>query len=189
MKKNGIIIFLIFYFACSPNIDIKPDSNYIPLAETNYRKYFKRNYNNLDPLEGIWTEYVVGTLYDDGKVIERKEIAKRARWIVIKKGSSYKILNEYGEQNTYEASFKHNKKKNSYTFDCLIIKTKDHIKVEAKLIDGKTIEMSYNAPKGIFEDSYKEFMLTDLPESEQKNLELFWQFNWLKTFPLDLDQN
>jgi len=27
----------------------------------------------------------------------------------------------------------------------------------------------------------------DLPESEQNNLELYWQFNWLKTFPIELD--
>jgi len=47
--------------------------------------------------------------------------------------------------------------------------------------------MSYNAPRGIFEESYKEFMLVDLPESEQNNLELYWQFNWLKTFPIELD--
>ena len=73
------------------------------------------------------------------------------------------------------------------TFDCLIIKTKDRINVEAQLIDDTTIEMSYNAPRGIFEESYKEFMLVDLPESEQNNLELYWQFNWLKTFPIELD--
>ena len=86
---------MIFYFACSPKIEIKSNPNYIVPAEVNYRKYFKSNFNSLEPLEGIWTEYVVGTLYDGGKVIERKEIAKRARWIVIKKGSYYNILNEY----------------------------------------------------------------------------------------------
>ena len=187
MEKNAILFFCIYFFACSSKINIEPDSNYVVPAEKNYRKYFKSNYNNLDPLEGIWTEYVVGTLYDDGKVIERKEIPKRARWIIIKNGSSYKILNQYGEQNKYVASFKRGKIKNYYTFDCLIIKTKDRINVEAQLIDDTTIEMSYNAPRGIFEESYKEFMLVDLLESEQNNLELYWQFNWLKTFPIELD--
>ena len=185
MKKNIILFFLVFYFGCAPKIKIKTDPNYIVPAELNYRKYFKSNYNNLDPLEGIWTEYVVGTLYDAGKVIERKEIAKRARWIVIKNGSHYKVLNEYGEQNKFEASFKQNKIKNSYLFECLFIKTQDHVKVEAKLIDDKTIEMAYNAPKGVFEESYREFMLTDLVDGDQKELELFWQFSWLKTFPLN----
>ena len=45
--------------------------------------------------------------------------------------------------------------------------------------------MAYNAPKGVFEESYREFMLTDLVDGEQKELELFWQFSWLKTFPLN----
>ena len=185
MKKNIILFFLVFYFGCAPKIKIKTDPNYIVPAELNYRKYFKSNYKNLDPLEGIWTEYVVGTLYDAGKVIERKEIAKRARWIVIKNGSYYKVLNEYGEQNKFEASFKQNKIKNSYLFECLFIKTQDHVKVEAKLIDDKTIEMAYNAPKGVFKESYREFMLSDLVNGDQKELELFWQFSWIKTFPLN----
>ena len=185
MKKSAILFFLIFYFACTPNLNIKPDSAYIVPAEVNYRKYFKSNYKSLDTLEGVWIEYVVGTLYDDGKVIERKEIAKRARWIVIKEGSYYKILNEYGEQNKYEASFEKNNVKNSYIFNCLFIKTKDRVEVEAKLINSKTIEMAYNAPKGIFEESYREFMLTDLLNGEQKELELFWQFSWIKIFPLN----
>ena len=189
MKKNAILFYLLFYFACLPNINIEPDANYIVPAEMNYRNYFKSNYSSLDPLEGIWIEYVVGTLYDNGKVIERKEIPKRARWIVIKSGSNYKILNEYGEQNKYKASFKQNKIKDSYTFDCLFIKTKDHIKVEAKFIDEKIIKMAYNAPEGIFAESYKEFMLTDLLKNEQRELELFWQFSWIKTFPLNSLEN
>ena len=39
----------------------------------------------MDPIEGIWEEYAVGTLYKDTKVISRLEQRKRATWIVIKK--------------------------------------------------------------------------------------------------------
>ena len=57
MKKSAILFFLIFYFACTPNLNIKPDSAYIVPAEVNYRKYFKSNYKSLDTLEGVWIEY------------------------------------------------------------------------------------------------------------------------------------
>ena len=39
----------------------------------------------MDPIEGIWEEYAVGTLYKDKKVLSRLEERKRATWIVIKK--------------------------------------------------------------------------------------------------------
>ena len=55
-----------------------------PQATRNYKKHFSSNKANLDPIEGVWTEYGVGTLSEDGKVIQRKEIQKRASWIIIK---------------------------------------------------------------------------------------------------------
>ena len=175
--------------ACIGSVNTRSDLNYIAPAEINYREYFARNQARLDPIEGIWTEYVVGTLYHNGKVLQRKEIPKRARWIVIKKEVSYKSLNEYGEQDKYVANFKQKSNENALTVDCYFIKTKDHIRTEAKLVDGNRIEMAYDAPKGVFEENYHQFMDTELPEEEQKQLQLHWQFNWLKTFPLDLEDN
>ena len=34
--------------------------------------------------------------------------------------------------------------------------------------------------KGLFEENYHEFMSIELPLEEQKQLQLHWQFNWLK---------
>ncbi|MGY8780188.1 MAG: hypothetical protein ACKVJJ_00835 [Fidelibacterota bacterium] len=163
----------------------KPDSSFIPPAEVNYRKYFLTNQSTLNPIEGVWTEYVVGTLYEDGKVVQRKEVPKRARWIVIRKGSLYQILNEYGEQNKFIASFKNGSKKGTYDFDCYFIKSKDRIIAKVSMIDENRIEMEYNAPKGVFEENYREFMGEALKQDSEKKLELNWQFNWLKTFPVD----
>ena len=184
-----MVLLSIVNMACIGSVNTGSDMNYIAPAEINYRQYFSRNHSRLDPIEGIWTEYVVGTLYHNGKVLQRKEIPKRARWIVIKKEESYKILNEYGEQNKYVANFKQKSNENAFTFDCYFIKTKDHIRTEAKLVDGNRIEMAYDAPKGVFEENYHQFMDTELPEEEQKQLQLHWQFNWLKTFPLDLEDS
>lgn len=186
MKLFLILIVSVFNLSCQGGLKEIVEPSYLAPAEINYRTYFARNISTLDPIEGVWTEFVVGTLYEDGKVLERKEIPRRARWIIIKDGLNYKILNQYGEQNKYIASFKKNIKDNFFTFDCLFINTKDHIKTNAELVDGVRIEMAYNAPDGIFKESYKEFTLSDLSHNEKKNLELFWQFNWLKTYPLNL---
>lgn len=163
----------------------KPDSSHIAPAEANYRKYFLSNRDKLDPIEGIWTEYVVGTLYEDGKVIQRKEVPNRARWIVSKKGSVYTILNEYGEQNKYVASFKPGRNDSTFTFDCYFIRTKDHIITRATLVQGNRIEMDYDAPKGVLEENYLEFIGTEMNHDPDKTIVLHWRFNWLKTFPVD----
>jgi hypothetical protein len=168
---------------CQFNIAPPMDPQYIPVAEKHYRNYFERNREDLDIVEGVWTEYVVGSLYEDGKLIQRKEIPQKARWVVIKKGAQYQILNEYGEQNKFVASFKPTRDKNIFTFDCLFLQSKDHIRVKATLIEGKRIEMAYDAPEGIFAEHYSEFMGEALKSDPAKTLQLYWQFNWLKTFP------
>ncbi|MBL7009917.1 MAG: hypothetical protein ISR82_01680 [Candidatus Marinimicrobia bacterium] len=156
-----------------------------PPAKLNYKKHFTRHQSTLDPIEGIWTEYVVGTLSEDGKVIKRKEIPKRAIWIIIKSKGEYRILNEYGEQNKFIASFKRTPKKNTYTFNVYYLESKDRVMAEATLVNGNRLEMAFDAPKGIFEENYKEFMGPNHSAGSDKQLTLHWQFNWLKSFPHD----
>ena len=136
-------------------------------------------------LEGVWTEYAVGTLSEDGKVIQRKEIQKRATWIIIKNKGEYQVLNEYGEQNKFIASFTRTSQKNAYMFNAFYSESKDHIKVEAILVNGNRLEMAYDAPPGIFEENYREILDTIHIQDPDKKLTLHWQFNWLKSFPND----
>ncbi len=185
MKNLRPFIICCLIFGCSQKALPPPEPDYVPPAEMNYRKYFHSNQKSLDPIEGVWTEFVVGSLYEDGKLIQRKEIPKRARWIVIKKGSHYQILNEYGEQNQFVASFKPSRDSHTFIFDCEFIKSKDRVVTEATMVDGKRIEMAYDAPEGIFEEQYGEFMGEALKADPYKTLQLHWQFNWLKTFPIE----
>ena len=185
MKNIILVLFSFFAIGCSSVAIPVPEKNYVPPAELNYRKYFHSNRNQLDTIEGVWTEFVVGSLYEDGKLIKRKEIPKRARWIVIKKGSHYQILNEYGEQNKFVASFKPSRDPNTFTFDCLFIQSKDHVVTNATMVDEHRIEMAYDAPMGVFEEHYGDFMGEALKTDPYKTLQLHWQFNWLKTFPIE----
>ena len=104
---------------------------------------------------------------------------------MIKKGSHYQILNEYGEQNKFVASFKPSRDPNTFTFDCLFIQSKDHVVTNATMVDEHRIEMAYDAPMGVFEEHYGDFMGEALKTDPYKTLQLHWQFNWLKTFPIE----
>ena len=116
LLRGMISVLLLSLFGCSKLIEQQSKIAPISQALTNYQKYFSTNQNSLDPIEGIWTEYVVGTLYEDGKVIHRKEVEKRATWIIIKKGATYQILNDYGEQNKFIAVSSH---RHGLQFECL----------------------------------------------------------------------
>ena len=61
-------ILLIFIIPILQNCTLQKQnilSNNQTAAEISYEKYFKRNYENIDKIEGIWYEYAVGSLYKD----------------------------------------------------------------------------------------------------------------------------
>ena len=183
---NFKITLYIFIFSGCTNLVKQQDSvPFEPPATRNYKKHFSSHKANLDPIEGVWTEYAVGTLSEDGKVIQRKEIQKRASWIIIKNKGEYQVLNEYGEQNKFIASFTRTSQKNAYMFNAFYFESKDHIKVEAILVNGNRLEMAYDAPPGVFEKNYREILDTIHIQDPDKKLTLHWQFNWLKSFPND----
>ena len=68
--------------------------SFVSKSVHDYANYFERNRSNLDPIEGIWEEYAVGTLYEDTKVLSRLEERKRATWIVIKKNKRILLPNK-----------------------------------------------------------------------------------------------
>jgi len=171
VKFFFVIIPLLF--ACT-QVPLDREIELKTPVQKSYEKYFQRNKKSLDPIEGIWTEYAVGTLYGDHKVIKRETEPKRARWIVVKKGKIFKILNIYGNQHFFNASFTPTNKKGFYHFECSIRETKDHISTMAQVFGVDRIEMAYNAPKGVFNDVYT---------LSNDNLELHWEIQWLKSTP------
>tara|TARA_B100000902_G_C27079047_1_gene797920 strand:+ start:65 stop:691 length:627 start_codon:yes stop_codon:yes gene_type:complete len=76
---------IIFYLITISNVLIQQNEQLISKSVQDYARYFDRNKLNLDPIEGIWQESAVGTLYKDNKVVDRLEEQKRATWIVVKK--------------------------------------------------------------------------------------------------------
>ena len=83
-KKNALEKILLSCFLFF-TLNAQTNKNFVSKSVLDYANYFERNKSNLDPIEGIWEEYAVGTLYKDKKVLSRLEERKRATWIVIKK--------------------------------------------------------------------------------------------------------
>ena len=83
-KKNVLEQILLSCFLFF-TLNAQTDKSFVSKSVLDYANYFERNRSNLDPIEGIWEEYAVGTLYEDTKVLSRLEERKRATWIVIKK--------------------------------------------------------------------------------------------------------
>ena len=83
-KKNVLEKILLGCFLIL-TLNAQTDKSFVSKSVLDYNNYFERNKSNLDPIEGIWEEYSVGTLYEDTRVLSRIEERKRATWIVIKK--------------------------------------------------------------------------------------------------------
>ena len=186
---NVSLVSFLLLSACAKIIEQQSNILVPSPTELYYQKYFVQHKDKLDPIEGIWTENVVATLYENNKVMTRETEAERATWVIIKKGKEYVILNRYGEQNKFIASFKSGQKEGTYIYTCFDKQTKENIKAEAKMIQNNLIEMEYDAPESVLKENYHEYLNVDSSQIDQnyekKNIVLHWQFNWLKILPLD----
>ena len=178
MRPLFLCFFILIHLGCSSSLVDRQTDNKTPVQE-GYERYFKKNKNSLDPIEGIWTEYAIGILYgDDRKVIKRELNPKRARWIVIKKDNIFKVLDINGKQTFFNASFKSTKTNGEYQFNCLIYETKDQLKTLARLVEPDRLEMAYNAPQGLFNNIYN-----STSNDSEKDLDLYWEIQWLRSSP------
>ena len=188
---NVSLVSFLLLSACAKIIEQQSNILVPSPTELYYQKYFVQHKDKLDPIEGIWTENVVATLYENNKVVTRETEADRATWVIIKKGKEYVILNRYGEQNKFIASFKSGQKEGTYIYTCFDKQTKENIKAEAKMIQNNLIEMEYDAPESVLKENYHEYLNVDSSQIDQnyekKNIVLHWQFNWLKILPLNKD--
>ena len=188
---NVSLVSFLLLSACAKIIEQQSNILVPSPTELYYQKYFVQHKDKLDPIEGIWTENVVATLYENNKVMTRETEADRATWVIIKKGIEYVILNRYGEQNKFIASFKSGQKEGTYIYTCFDKQTKENIKAEAKMIQNNLIEMEYDAPESVLKENYHEYLNVDSSQIDQnyekKNIVLHWQFNWLKILPLNKD--
>ena len=188
---NVSLVSFLLLSACAKIIEQQSNILVPSPTELYYQKYFVQHKDKLDPIEGIWTENVVATLYENNKVVTRETEAERATWVIIKKGKEYVILNRYGEQNKFIASFKSGQKEGTYIYTCFDKQTKENIKAEAKMIQNNLIEMEYDAPESVLKENYHEYLKVDSSQIDQnyekKNIVLHWQFNWLKILPLNKD--
>ena len=188
---NVSLVSFLLLSACAKIIEQQSNILVPSPTELYYQKYFVQHKDKLDPIEGIWTENVVATLYENNKVVTRESEAERATWVIIKKGKEYVILNRYGEQNKFIASFKSGQKEGTYIYTCFDKQTKENIKAEAKMIQNNLIEMEYDAPESVLKENYHEHLNVDSSQIDQnyekKNIVLHWQFNWLKILPLNKD--
>ena len=76
MKFFLFLLITFINLGCSHSL-LDSKVEYKTPVQEGYERYFNKNKNSLDPIEGIWMEYAVGILYgEDRKVIKRELIIK-----------------------------------------------------------------------------------------------------------------
>ena len=174
--RSALLIFAIFLLQSCTLQNQNDSLNSKTAAEINYEKFFKRNRESIDKIEGIWYEYAVGSLYKDRILLQRIREPNRATWIIIKDKNSntYNVLNANGKNNYYDASFSPTAEKDLFAFDCSIKDTQTKISSVAKVVDLNQLEMEYNAPKSLISENYSDI---------KGDLLLHWKIEWIKSFP------
>ena len=174
--RYALLIFAIFLLQSCTLQNQNDSLNSKTAAEINYEKFFKRNRESIDKIEGIWYEYAVGSLYKDRILLQRIREPNRATWIIIKDKNSntYNVLNANGKNNYYDASFSPTSEKDLFAFDCSIKDTQTKISSVAKVVDLNQLEMEYNAPKSLISENYSDI---------KGDLLLHWKIEWIKSFP------
>ena len=174
--RSALLIFAIFHLHSCTLQNQNDSLNSKTAAEISYEKFFKRNRESIENIEGIWYEYAVGSLYKDRILLQRIREPNRATWIIIKDKNSntYNVLNANGKDNYYDASFSPTSKKDLFAFDCIIKDTQARISSAAKVVDLNQLEMEYNAPKSLISENYSEI---------DGDLILHWKIEWIKSFP------
>ncbi len=174
--RSALLIFAIFFLQSCALQKQNISKNIQTAAELNYEKYFKRNINSIDTIEGIWYEYAVGSLYKDRVLLQRIREPNRATWIIIKDQNSnkYSVLNANGKDNYYKASFSPTANKNIFAFDCIIKGTQTNISSLANTSNPNQLEMEYNAPKSLISENYSDI---------KGDMVLHWKIEWIKSFP------
>ena len=174
--RSALLIFAIFLLQSCTLQNQNDSLNSKTAAEINYEKFFKRNRESIDKIEGIWYEYAVGSLYKDRILLQRIREPNRATWIIIKDKNLniYNVLNANGKNNYYDASFSPTAEKDLFAFDCSIKDTQTKISSVAKVVDLNQLEMEYNAPKSLISENYSDI---------KGDLLLHWKIEWIKSFP------
>ena len=174
--RSALLIFAIFLLQSCTLQNQNDSFNSKTAAEINYEKFFKRNRESIDKIEGIWYEYAVGSLYKDRILLQRIREPNRATWIIIKDKNLniYNVLNANGKNNYYDASFSPTAEKDLFAFDCSIKDTQTKISSVAKVVDLNQLEMEYNAPKSLISENYSDI---------KGDLLLHWKIEWIKSFP------
>ena len=80
--RYALLIFAIFLLQSCTLQNQNDSLNSKTAAEINYEKFFKRNRESIDKIEGIWYEYAVGSLYKDRILLQRIREPNRATWIL-----------------------------------------------------------------------------------------------------------
>lgn len=172
-----IYLFNFFILFNLSNIFAQTLPVYSSASEKSYARYFNRNKQKIDPIEGIWVEHAVGSLYENRRLIKRELEPNRAKWIVVRKKNKneFEVLSINGKKNLFDASFKKVSKNNSYLFKCTIKELGDSITSSVNLYNNQ-INMEYNAPNGIFSQKYEKKI--------DKDIVLHWKIEWVKLSPV-----
>lgn len=118
-------------------------------SETEWEKYFKGKINHLDPIEGIWSRSITGTVLDAySRIIFKEDFPQDGNVAIYKKNSSYLVYQIGSDKaNDYSTlAFKNTASSGIYLFEVYYNGSRSTAKANAVFTGNGLLEFSYKKP-------------------------------------------
>jgi S1-C subfamily serine protease len=172
MKKSlpFLILALIAYNSNAQNLS----------SEEDYKRYFKENINNLEPIEGIWSTSGTEKLYDqDNRLINSQYGAQISRLAIIKQGDYYSVTNVDGSYRAVETKFYNTATEGIYLYEQYFKQSYSTAKANVVMTGSGFLEYSYEVPSAQLKYDYG--------RNYQPGFSKISQYQYIKIFPTPSD--
>lgn len=174
---NKILSFFIFVFV--PILAFSQPFS----TESQWETYFKNRINQLDPIEGVWSNSNVMRLYDRNKVVQTYNHPQVESVAIYKSGNKYKAYS-FGPDadKSSEISFINTASAGIYLFEIKYNSTYSIAKANTVLTGNGLLEFSYEKPT-----EELKYIIRELGEEWIDGARITYEHQWIKISPTSED--
>jgi S1-C subfamily serine protease len=142
MKTKIYILVIICLFCFLSEMSYTQCLN----SETEFKNYFDKNINTLDPIEGIWSESYTTYIYKNGEIVSaQQEVQEATDFAIMKDGNKFILCALKGDVNQKKKEeFTSTAANGIYLYKGTYTNTGNIDKANAVLTDGVLLEYNVN---------------------------------------------
>ncbi len=160
---------IIILMLCIPELSFSQEA----LSEEEFRTYFIKAGDSLDPIEGIWNVSTIQEFYRYDTLYNIDKYPRAAKVVIRKKGDLYESFNLSGEP--YDVNFFETDVKGVYLYRNFFRNTGEYSNTQAVISTAGIMQYTYELPEN--------YLRSQLGDSYEEGTRVVNQLTWKKVFP------